>query len=62
LFNIDYAAHTLKLKLKVGKRSSVQDFLGDCMMSRRTSSSLHSDSADSDTPADDDDEVDEGCG
>jgi len=40
--------------------SSAQDLVGDCMMNRRTSSSLHGDSTDSDTPAAD--EVDEGSG
>ena len=43
--------------------SSAQDLVGDCMMSRRTSSSVHGDSTDSDPSAgadcvdSDDDEV-----
>jgi len=51
---------TISFNIEVGMGSSVQDLVDDCMMNWRTSSSLHGDSTDSDTPAGD--EVDEGGG
>jgi len=44
---------TISFSSNVGMGSSAQDLVGDCMMSRQTSSSLHGDSVDSDTSAGD---------
>ena len=42
---------TISFSRNVGMGSSAHDFVGDCMMNRRTSSSLHGDNTDNDTSA-----------